>query len=111
MYAWSPIVVILLLIVCSCNIGIWRKFQRGSVALQQRIRASKNKRLTKTLLFVSVLALMSWLPLVILNFLIAVFHVPIPMRFNFMMNVVNYSNLFVNEVVYALTEFLSLNKR
>ena len=63
-YIWSPYILILLFSVCGCNIGIWRKFQHGSVPSQQQNRALRNKRLTKTLLFVSVLALLSWLPLV-----------------------------------------------
>ena len=101
-YAWSPYVVTLLLIVCGCKISIWRKFQSGSIASQQQNRASQNKRLTKTLLFLSVLALISRVPLIIMNFLIVVFHVPVPWGFYFAVNVVNYSNSFVNPVVYAL---------
>ena len=101
-YVWNSYSVILLFITCGFNIGIWRKFQHGSVTLQQENRAEQNKRLTKTLLFVSVLALLSWLPLVIMNFLIVVFQIPIPWRFYGMVNVVNYSNSFVNPVVYAL---------
>ena len=101
-YIWSPYILILLFIVSGCNIGIWKKFQHGSVSLQHQNRASQNKRLTKTLLFVSVLALLSWLPLVLMNILIYVCHVPIPWRFYRAVNVVNYSNSFVNPVVYAL---------
>ncbi|XP_078363750.1 adenosine receptor A3-like [Oculina patagonica] len=101
-HAWNAYALFLILIVCGCNIGIWRKFQHGSVPSQQHNRASQNKRLTKTLLLVSVLALLSWLPLIIMNFLIIVFHVQIPWIFYFMVNVVNYSNSFVNPVVYAL---------
>ena len=89
MCAWNSYTLILLFITCGCNIGIWRKFQHRSVALQQENRPSQNKRLTKTLLFVAVLALFSWLPLVIMNLIIFVFHLPIPWRFYFMMNVVN----------------------
>ena len=44
---------ILLLIVCGCNISIWRKFRNRSFASEQQNRASQSKRLTKTLLFVS----------------------------------------------------------
>ena len=99
---WNSYSLILLFITCGCNISIWRKFQHESVALQQENRAEQNKRLTKTLLFVSVLSLLSWLPLIIMNFLIVVFHVPVPWEFYFMVNAVNYSNSFVNPVVYAL---------
>ena len=102
MYVLNSYMLILLFITFGCNISIWRKFQRGSVASQQQNRAAQNKRLTKTLLFVSVLALMSWVPLIIMNFLIFVFHLPIPLRFYDLVNVVNYSNSFVNPVVYAL---------
>ncbi|XP_078382014.1 adenosine receptor A3-like [Oculina patagonica] len=101
-YASTSYTLMLILIVCGCNIGIWRKFQQGNVVSQQQNRASQNKRLTKTLLFVSVLALLSWLPLVIMNYLIFVLDVPIPERFYFMINVVNFSNSFVNPIVYAL---------
>ena len=60
-----------LIIVCGCNIGIWRKFQHGSIpARRHQNRASRNRRLTKTLLFISVLAVMLWLPFIIVNYMI-----------------------------------------
>ena len=61
-YAWISFGLTVTLIICGCKVGIWRKFQQGGIAFQHPTRASRNKRLTKTLLFVSVLALMSWLP-------------------------------------------------
>ena len=102
MFVWVPYTLILTIIICGCNVGIWRKFQQVSVASQQQNKAALNKRLTKTLLFVSVLALLSWLPLIVLNVLIAAFQVSIPWKFYYMVNVLNYSNSFVNPVVYAL---------
>ena len=48
-YAILAYFLVLLSIVCSCNIGIWRKFQRESITSQQQNRASQNRRLTKTL--------------------------------------------------------------
>ncbi|XP_078363727.1 adenosine receptor A3-like [Oculina patagonica] len=102
MYASIPFATILTFTICGCNIGIWKKFQHGSVASHHQNRASQSKRLTKTLLFVSVLALLSWLPLIILNCLIYVYHVQIPWLFYDLANVLNYSNSFVNPVVYAL---------
>ena len=101
MFFWVPYTLILTFIICGCNIGIWRKFQRGNVALQQN-RAAQNKRITKTLLFVSVISLLCWLPLVTMNILITVSSVSLPLKFYFMANVLNYSNSFVNPVVYAL---------
>ena len=63
MYSWMSYVLILTFIICGCNIGIWRKFRRGNIASRKRNRNSQNNRLTKTLLFVSIVALVSWLPL------------------------------------------------
>ena len=102
MYSWMPYVMIITFIICGCNIGIWRRFRLGNIASQQQNRNSQNKRLTKTLLFVSFLTLLSWLPLVIFNCLIYVFDFQIPWKFYYLVNVINYSNSFVNPVVYAL---------
>ena len=101
-YVAIPFCLSLTVIICVCNIGIWRKFQRGSVASQQQNRTTQNKRLTKTLLFVSVLALLCWLPLIVFNFLIYLIGVPLPKQIYYMVNVLNYSNSLVNPVVYAL---------
>jgi len=72
---------ICLFIVCACNIGIFKKFKQGNIASQRQNgqnRANLNKRLTKTLLLVSVLAVLTYLPLIIVNFLIFVLEVSIP---------------------------------
>ena len=102
MYSWMPYIMIITFIIWGCNIGIWRRFRLGNIASQQQNRNSQNKRLTKTLLFVSFLTLLSWLPLVIFNCLIYVFDFQIPWKFYYLVNVINYSNSFVNPVVYAL---------
>jgi len=102
MYIWTPFVLILTIIICGCNIGIWRKFRHGSIASQQQNRDSQNKRLTKTLMLVSILALLSWLPFMIFNWLTYVYDVQIPYKFYQLVNVINYSNSFANPVVYAL---------
>ena len=95
LYVWTSYSLILTLIICGSYLSICRKFQHGSVASQQQNRASQNKRLTKTLLFVSILALMSWLPLISLNGLDAL-DVSIPWRYFFLATILNYSNSFVN---------------
>ena len=102
LYIWIPYVLIITFIICGCNIGVWRKFRRGMIASQQQNRNSRNKRLTKTLLFVSVLALLFWIPLVILNGFNFVYGVQIPRQFYDLVNLINYSNSFANPVVYAL---------
>ena len=102
MSVWTPYLVTLIFVICGCNIGIWRKFRHGSVASQQPNRDLLNKRLTKTLMLVSILASLSWLPLVILNCLGDIYDVQIPETFYDLVNVINYSNSFTNPVLYAL---------
>ena len=104
-YLWVSFPLTCLAIVCRCNIGIWRKFQQQHIALQPgQIRSTKNKRLTKTLLFVSVIAVTSWLPLVINNYVGLVEKLTLRRGylFNFIVVILNFSNSFLNPVVYAL---------
>ena len=98
---WTPYLLTLIFVICGCNIGIWRKFRHGSVASQQPSRDLLNKDLTKTLMLVSILASLSWLPLVIMNCL-DINDVQIPETFYDLVNVINYSNSFANPVLYAL---------
>ena len=102
LYLSTPFVLILTIIICGCNIGIWRKVRHGSIASQQQNRDSQNKRLTKTLMLVSTLALLSWLPLIIFNWLNYAYDLQLPVQFYDLVNIINYSNSFVNPVVYAL---------
>ena len=67
LYVSVPVLLGLTIIICVCNIAIWRNFQHKSVDSQHRNGASRNRCLTKTLFLVSTLALLCWLPLIILN--------------------------------------------
>ena len=91
---------ICLFIVCACNIGIFKKFKQGNIASQRQ----NGQNLTKTLLLVSVLAVLTYLPLIVVNFLIFVLEVSIPRKYSYYNSIVflNYSNSFVNHLVYAL---------
>ena len=54
MFIWGPYTLIPVLVTCGCNLGIWKKFQRGTVAsAQKQTRDLQNKRLTDTLSSVS----------------------------------------------------------
>ena len=101
LYVFVPVVLGLTVIICVCNIAIWRNFQRERVAAQHRNGASRNRRLTKTLLLMSTLALVCWLPLITLNILINMTKTSIPSKFYLMVNILNYSNSFVNPIVYV----------
>jgi len=100
MYVWSPYTLILILIICGCHIGIWRKFRHGRVDSQHESKALQSKRLTKTLTFVSTLSLLSWIPLIILNSLVTA-TLSINARYIIIASIPNYSNSFVNPIVYA----------
>ena len=81
LYVFIPVVLGLTVIICVCNIAIWRSFQHESVTSQHRNGASRNRRLTKTLLLMSTLALVCWLPLSTLNILINMTKTSIPSKF------------------------------
>ena len=102
---WLSLGLMSMIIICGCNIAIWRKFQHGSLAAssQQQNRDLQNKRLTKTLGLVSFLALFCWLPYVIVFSVIYSLNqdVVIPWRYLVIISFVNYSNAIVNPVVYA----------
>ena len=101
---WFSTCIVSIILICGCNIAIRKKFQERIVASSlQQSRDSQSKRLTKTLMFVSVLALFCWLPFASvfsLNFLLDLRDV-IPWRCFVAMSFVNVSNAFVNPVVYA----------
>ncbi|XP_067036355.1 adenosine receptor A2a-like [Acropora muricata] len=101
-YVWMSYALTMLSIFCGCNIGIRRKSRESA-----RIESSHNRRsierLTPTLLFVSFLALVSWIPLVITNFLSLVCEISASWLLfaSITANVLNYCNAFVNPIVYA----------
>ena len=101
--SWMSFPLSFLFIVCVCNISIWRKVRKRNIALQQQNRAaSQNQRLTKTLLFVSAISVLSWLPLVIVNYLTAIQRFDIAPLFVDIINILNLSNSMLNPFVYAL---------
>ena len=101
LYFWMPYAATILLLLCSCNIGIWRKSQHRAVVSQQNIINSQ--RLTKALLFVSMLALICWLPLVVTNYLYYVHEISASWvgLASVIANILNYINSCVNPVIYA----------
>ena len=103
--SWMPFPLSFLFIVCTCNISIWRKVRIRNITLQQQNRAAfQNHRLTNALLIVSAISVLSWLPLVIVNYLVFVQGLDIPRRVLFVdiINILNLSNSILNPFVYAL---------
>ena len=102
LYFWIPYAMTLVAIICGCNIGIWRKSRHRNITSQQNNRALQNQRLTRTLLFVSVLASLCWLPLIIMNFLYFILELRLLSFYLDMANFLNYFNSCVNPIVFAL---------
>ena len=101
--SWMILLLSFLFIVCVCNIGIWRKVRKRNIALLQQNRAaSQNQRLTKTLLFVSAISVLTWLRLVIVNYLTFFRRVDIPNVFEDIINILNFSNSILNPFIYPL---------
>ena len=73
-----------------------------SVVSHNRNGASRNRSLTKTLLLLSILALVCWLPLIIMDVLIFTFVSETSLSCIYVIaNILNYSNSFVNPIVYV----------
>ncbi|CAH3121388.1 unnamed protein product, partial [Pocillopora meandrina] len=88
-------------IICGSNIAIWRKFRHGNVTSQQKKRDEKNVRLTKTLMFSSILNSFCWVPL---NIVLGALNesVSVPMRWVVIAMALNCCYAFINPVMYAL---------
>ena len=103
-YAWMSFPLLFLFIVCACNIGICRTFHKRKVSSQQGNRVSQTQRLTATFLLVSTTSIVSWLPLVTANYIFYVQNITTPKKrlIYDIINILNYSNCFLNSVVYSL---------
>ena len=100
---WISYAFTLLLILCGCNIAIWRKVQRRSnPASHLQNRAIQNQHLTNTLLFVSIFPLLTWLPLIIVNYLYSLEIVSMTLTMYYIFVIINSSHYFFNPVVYML---------
>ncbi|XP_078364022.1 adenosine receptor A3-like [Oculina patagonica] len=98
---WVPYTFTLTIVICGCNIAIRKKFESGRIASIQQSRALQNRRLTNTLLLISSLVLVSWIPLIIRNTLNAI-SVSTNANVYYIAVLLNVFNCCVNPVVYAL---------
>ena len=96
----SSFFVSVLLVISGLNFGIWRKIQQQTVPHHQN-RALQRRRLTKTFLLVSLIALGSWLPLLVYNF-IAFLRYGMSNNISLITYFTYFSNSFINPIVYAL---------
>lgn len=103
LYFWLPYTWALILVICGCNIGIWRKCKHVRILPTQQNRTLQTKRLTKTLLLIATLCLLSWFPLITVNTLF-IFNVVSTSNSNiyFTASLLNFANSLVNPIVYVL---------
>ena len=94
------IFVFAILIISGLNFGVWRKVQQKLVPHHQN-RILQRRRLTKTLLLVSLLALGSWLPVSVYN-LIAFLGYRMSNHISVITYFIYFSNSFINPILYAL---------
>lgn len=101
-YAYVSHSAAILLTLCVCNTASLIRLQQGCFVSQPQKRALRHDhRLTKILLFVSIIALVSWLPVLILNLLR--FHgVKVSYRAFYVASIFFYFNAFCDPVVYVL---------
>ena len=93
--------VSVLVIISGLNFSVWRKFQQQPVPHHHQNRALQRRRLTKTLLLVSLIALGSWLPPFVYN-LIAFLGYRMSNNISLITYFTYFSNSFINPIVYAL---------
>ena len=102
-YFWTLYTFTLLFILSGCNITIWRKVQgRSNPSSHLPNRAIQNQRLTNTLLFVSIFPFITWLPLIIVNYLYSVKEISMSLNTYYIFVVISSSHFFINPVVYVL---------
>ena len=94
------IFVFAILIISGLNFGVWRKIQQKPLPHHQN-RILQRRRLTKTLLLVSLIALGSWLPTIVYH-LIAFLGYRISNNVFLMTCFAFYFNSFINPILYAL---------
>ena len=94
------IFVSVLLIISGLNFGVWRKIQQQPVPHHQN-RALQRRRVTRTLLLVSLIALGSWLLVSVYN-LIAFLGYRMSNNISLITTFTYFSNSFINPIVYAL---------
>ena len=92
--------VSVLLIISGLSFGVWRKIQQQPVPHHQN-RVLQRRRLTKTLLSVSLITMGSWLPPLVYN-LIAFLGYRMSNNISLITYFTYFSNSFINPIVYAL---------
>lgn len=95
-YIWVSYACTLTLVIACCYIGIRKNYKTGRKLLCR----SPNERPTKTLLIVTFVVLLSWLPMITVNALSL--YIPINHNILLFVNLINFSNSLANPILYSL---------
>lgn len=94
-HIWVPYAFTLTLVIVVCYIGIRKKYNEG-----KKLMRIHKQQPTKTLLIITFLVLVSWLPLILTNAISV--YIPVNHNIILFVNLLNFSNSFANPVIYAL---------
>ena len=95
-FIWVSYACTLTLVIACCYIGIRKNYKTGRKLLCR----SPNERPTKTLLIVTFVVLLSWLPMITVNALSL--YIPINHNILLFVNLINFSNSLANPILYSL---------
>ncbi|XP_067052755.1 adenosine receptor A3-like [Acropora muricata] len=95
-YIWVSYACTLTLVIACCYIGIRKNYKTGRKLLCR----SPNERPTKTLLIVTFVVLLSWLPMITVNALSL--YILINHNILLFVNLINFSNSLANPILYSL---------
>lgn len=95
-YIWVSYACTLTLVIACCYIGIRKNYKTGRKLLCR----SPNERPTKTLLIVTFVVLLLWLPMITVNALSL--YIPINHNILLFVNLINFSNSLANPILYSL---------
>ena len=101
-YIWIPFIVVLILIICISYVAILIKV-RGGTQHQGHGLTERNRKLTTSLLILTVVSLVTWMPFVIYNAMI-VFNTKFLPELTgvYFLKLLHYVNSLVNPIIYAL---------
>ena len=100
-YILRTFIVVLVLIICISYVAILIKV-RGGTQPQGHGLTERNRKLTTSLLILTVVSLVTWMPFVILHFLY-LFNENFTFHFNisYFFKLLHYANSLVNPIIYA----------
>ena len=102
-YIWVPFTVLLFLIMCVCYAAVLVRVVRGK--RQQRLRSTmeRNRRLSLSLLILTGVSLITWMPYAILHAFIALgVYKTCNMNVHYILRLLHYANSLVNPIIYVM---------